>query len=394
VLGFTAVTILAWFVVVVAAGVLRGRFFGLFAAVMLGVHSASAVALYPYFEWCWPAYLWLHGAVFLHFGSLIWARMRPLPWRLVVTMPGMFFAAAMILAVPWSVAVAVGFDPWAPWLPFALAAVGLLQSVTLSSEEIDVRLDGEVVAARGVSRHPRGASGEGRTLRIVQITDPHLGPFMSVSRLRSICERAVSREPDLILLTGDFLTMESQQDPEDLERALEPLAKAKGRVFACFGNHDHEAPDIVRGACSAHGITLLVDEEATLDTKAGPVQILGADFVYRDRAGHLEALAEKYPRRDGHLRVILLHDPGAFRHLPEGHGDIVFAGHTHGGQIGLVSLGLPWTFVSGLSSMPDHGLWARGRDRLYVHRGTGHYGFPLRLGVPAEESLVTLWLDG
>jgi predicted MPP superfamily phosphohydrolase len=42
----------------------------------------------------------------------------------------------------------------------------------------------------------------------------------------------------------------------------------------------------------------------------------------------------------------------------------------------------------GGGALPDHGLWARGRDRLYVHRGTGHYGFPLRLGVPSEESLL------
>jgi predicted MPP superfamily phosphohydrolase len=88
-------------------------------------------------------------------------------------------------------------------------------------------------------------------------------------------------------------------------------------------------------------------------------------------------------------RIILLHDPGAFRHLPEGEGDLVLSGHTHGGQVGLVSLGLSWTFLRlfGLK-LPDHGFWARGRDRLYVHRGTGHYGFPLRLGVPSEESVV------
>ena len=62
------------------------------------------------------------------------------------------------------------------------------------------------------------------------------------------------------------------------------------------------------------------------------------------------------------------------------------------GQLGLVSLGLPHTVLRLLVDMPDHGLWARGRDRLYVHRGTGHYGFPLRLGVPAEESLLRVHL--
>ena len=47
--------------------------------------------------------------------------------------------------------------------------------------------------------------------------------------------------------------------------------------------------------------------------------------------------------------------------------------------------------MSGLFGLPDHGLWARGRDRMMIHRGTGHYGFPLRLGVPAEESLLRVW---
>ncbi|MEO6419793.1 MAG: phosphodiesterase, partial [Polyangiaceae bacterium] len=74
-----------------------------------------------------------------------------------------------------------------------------------------------------------------------------------------------------------------------------------------------------------------------------------------------------------------------------GEGDLVLSGHTHGGQVGLLSLGLDWTFISAFaSSFPDHGFWARGTDRMYVHRGTGHYGFPLRVGVPGEESLLKI----
>jgi predicted MPP superfamily phosphohydrolase len=86
----------------------------------------------------------------------------------------------------------------------------------------------------------------------------------------------------------------------------------------------------------------------------------------------------------------LLHDPGAFRFLPANAAELTLSGHTHGGQLGLVSLGLSWTIVA-LSKCPDHGLWARGAARLYVHRGTGHYGFPLRIGVPAEEGLLRVW---
>jgi len=89
--------------------------------------------------------------------------------------------------------------------------------------------------------------------------------------------------------------------------------------------------------------------------------------------------------------LLLLHDPGAFTHVPEGEGDLVLAGHTHGGQLGLLSFGSKATFVSLFTKIPDHGPWARGRDRLYVHRAQGHYGFPLRLGVPAEQSLLRVW---
>jgi predicted MPP superfamily phosphohydrolase len=191
-----------------------------------------------------------------------------------------------------------------------------------------------------------------------------------------------------VLLTGDFLTMESQSDPELLAAALAPLRGLEGRCFACFGNHDHEAPDTVRGALERAGITLLVDDARELRTPAGLVQIVGMDFVWRERKEHLARVDAAHPRVPGALRIVLLHDPAAFRHLPEGAADLALSGHTHGGQVGLVSLGLEWTMLRVFMNAPDHGFWARGSDRLYVHRGTGHYGFPLRLGVPGEESVL------
>jgi predicted MPP superfamily phosphohydrolase len=262
---------------------------------------------------------------------------------------------------------------------------------------VELRLDGVDVGgsvvpyAGGWSRGRAGAGADAASaLTIVQITDPHLGPFMSEARLKGICARAAAQEPDLILLTGDFLTMESHADPAVLARALAPLARLRGRVFACLGNHDHEAPEIVARALEGAGARLLVDDAAVVQTRLGPVQILGFDFVWRDRAAHLQGVLERLPRPAGALRLALLHDPGAFKHLPAGAADLVFSGHTHGGQVGLVSVGLGWTVLRSLSSIPDHGLWARGLDRLYVHRGTGHYGFPVRVGVPAEESVIRL----
>jgi len=197
-----------------------------------------------------------------------------------------------------------------------------------------------------------------------------------------------------VFLTGDFLTMESHGSPASLAEALAPLKPLEGRTFACMGNHDHEAPETVRAGLAHAGVKLLVDELAVAHTASGPVEVLGLDFLFRGRAEHLRSVTARHPRTvpEGASkplpRIALLHDPGAFAHLPEASADLVFSGHTHGGQVGLLRLGLPYTAVSALSKVPDHGFWARGRDRLYVHRGTGQYGFPLRVGVPAEESLL------
>jgi predicted MPP superfamily phosphohydrolase len=303
-------------------------------------------------------------------------------------MPASFFVAATFLALPWAIVKGIGIPPYGWFVPYLLAAFGLVQSLRNRFEETDISLDGH--PAPGLTRHSLGVTRKDRPLRLVQITDPHLGPFMSEARLREIAERAVAADPDLVLLTGDFLTMESHDARASLARALSPLSALPGRVFACRGNHDHEAPETVAGALADIGATLLVDDERTVETPAGPVQILGVDFHFRDRQRRTERVFKAHPRLPGALRLALLHDPGAFRHVPDGEADLVLSGHTHGGQLGLLVLGLPHTFVSAFTQIPDHGLWALGRNRLYVHRGTGHYGFPLRVGVPSEESLLRI----
>ena len=389
---FAWLTLVGWGAVVLSARLVRGGPFVVFVAVLVGVHALSSLALAPAFARVLPVYGALQIAVVLNFLALARPKMRALPFRLLVSWPAAFFLGGTLLGLPWAVSSALGLALPAPWLPFALAAVGLAQSLTARHEEIDLVVTGpEGPHAPELAPHPRGTPSPsgGRPLRIVQITDPHLGPFMSVARLRRICARAVRAEPDIVLLTGDFLTMESQGDPDLLRDALAPLRELPGRVFACHGNHDHEAPEVVARAMRDNGITLLVDDAREIETPSGKVQIVGVDFVWRDRAAHLARVCAAHPRPEGALRVVLLHDPGAFRHLPTGHGDLVLSGHTHGGQVGLVSLGLAWTFLRLFGGrIPDHGFWGRGPDRMYVHRGTGHYGFPLRLGVPAEESVL------
>lgn len=399
----------------------RGRTYALFSAVTLALSVPGALVWHARVRGHLPpeaaaafsaVFVYLLAATGLHLASLVRARMRGRLVRLGVSIPGMAFLALGALAGPWLLALLPvrGILWWADqgsilaalrWLdavPLLVVAGSLVTSLTLSREVVRVRLGGEEpeeLTRLSVERHRRRPPPlTRRPLRIVQIADPHLGPWQPVHRLQRRIEALLRHDPDLVLLTGDFLTMEGNGTPGALARALEPLRKAAGRSFAVFGNHDHEAPDEVRGALDATGVRLLVDEEAVAETAAGPVQILGADWYRRgeERRAKLEALFARHPRREGHVRLLLLHDPFHFRDVPKGEADLTLSGHTHGGQVGLLSLGLDWTVLS-RSRWPDHGLFGHGPNRLYVHRGTGFYGFPLRIGVPGEASLLELLPD-
>jgi hypothetical protein len=357
---------------------------------------------------------WLHAgfaygtaAACVHLVGLVRARLRPRAFRWLVSRPGMAFIATGALAGVWLLALLplrgllalAGFERtlaalrWLDLVPFVVGAASVLTSMRTVREVVRIPLDGvahETLTRLPVERYRRRVPPPPiRPLRIVQIADPHLGPWQPVQRLQRRLADLARRDPDLVLLTGDFLTMESQGSPGALARALAPLAPLAERCYAVFGNHDHEAPDEVRHGLTANGIRLLVDEEAIADTPIGPVQILGADWVFREPGQHLGRLFARFPRRDGLVRLLLLHSPAAFAHVPPGEVDLVLSGHTHGGQLGLVSLGVDWTVLA-RSRWPDHGLFGHGTSRLYVHRGTGFYGFPLRVGVPGEASVLEI----
>lgn len=389
----------AYLLVVLLGGLFRSRFYAIYRAVTLGLHTLIVLPLLGVWLADVPLVgrfaVALHALVYLDAVFLIRPTLRPWWYRTLISLPALYFAASTFIAFPWAIATAFGLPPVGVWIPYALGVLGMFQSLTSRSESRALTV-GQVPHISQLSRVPHpapSATDVKRPLSVIQITDPHLGPFMPVARLRRICERAVEQQPDLVLLTGDFLTMESQSEARHLAEALAPLRNLPGRCFACFGNHDHEAPRVVMHALESAGVELLMDQATFVDTAAGKVQIVGFDFHFKDRAARMRAVCERYPRQAGALRLMLLHDPGAFKHLPEGEGDLVLSGHTHGGQVGLVSLGLLWTVAGWVAKIPDHGLWGRGTDRLYVHRGTGHYGFPLRLGVPAEESVLLIHLQ-
>lgn len=348
-----------------------------------------------------------------HMTHLVRARLRHGAFRELVSIPGMVFVAVGALSGLWLLALLpvravpwlAGWDGglavlrWLDLLPVGVGIASVITSLRTTDEVVRIslaRTGPDTVTRLPVERYRRRrpAPLAERPLRIVQITDPHLGPWRPVHRLRRVIEDLVAQEPDLVLLTGDLLTMEGAGSPGALADALAPLRRLRGRCFAVFGNHDLEAEHEVRQALAATDVTLLVDDEAVVETPVGPVQIVGATWVGGRRREHIQTLLARFPRRAGHVRLFLLHDPLGFRHVPKGDADLTLSGHTHGGQLGLVSFGIDWTVLT-RSRWPDHGLFGHGANRLYVHRGTGFYGFPLRIGVPGETSVLELVLaDG
>ena len=428
---FPVLAVLSWILVPAYAAYSRGRLYAGFAGVILTFALPAALILHARLRASVSAetagvldvlFAYSMAAAGVQLVHLVRARMRGSAFRWLVSVPGQTFIAAGLIAGPWLLLLLpfrllfqfldwgalLGFWTLIEALPLPIAAASILTSVTARAETVRFPLSprpapGEL--ANGSSTGPaafRRVSVERiwgkppsaparRPLRIVQLTDTHLGPWQSVDRLRRRIADLVERQPDLVALTGDFLTMESMGTPGCLTEALAPLRPIADRCVAIFGNHDHEAPEHVRDSMEKIGIRLLVGAEACFESPVGRVQFVGADFVGSRHAEYLSRLLEEYPRRQEHLRILLLHDPIGFHALPENDVDLVLSGHTHGGQVGLVSLGFDWTALSA-SRWPDQGLFEKGTSRLYVHRGTGFYGFPLRIGVPAEHSVLEISL--
>lgn len=267
--------------------------------------------------------------------------------------------------------------------------------------------------------------GSAKTFTVGQISDPHLGLFMTAAQLRSVCEEVVALKPTFVFLTGDYFAAEVQREAyagRQLKWALEPLASADGHVFACLGNHDYEGLPLIQATFKSLGIRLLCDESETIQADFGAVQVIGTHYVLAERrkADHLQKICAKFPatvaahsedQHDGAddernteategdaavstTRLMLVHDPKGFAAVDPDERVIAFAGHNHGGQIGLETFGIRWTLPRAVfPSFTDLGLWTKGRNYWYVHRGTGQHAFPFRWGVQREKSLLKVTIS-
>lgn len=225
-------------------------------------------------------------------------------------------------------------------------------------------------------------------LRIVQLSDIHAaGPDMPPSRIARIVKQVNALRPDLVVITGDFVSdrrlstrhYSSAQSVAPLGALRAPLG-----IYAVLGNHDHwREEDPIVPALQKARITLLFNRVAD----AGPILIAGLDDSWAgtpDLQG-VDAQRRRAPRRPA---ILITHNPDVFPMLPADFA-LVLAGHTHGGQIRLPLIG-PLSTASAYGTRFVHGLIEEQGRLMIVSAGLGTSILPFRLGVPPEIVVVTL----
>jgi uncharacterized protein len=245
-------------------------------------------------------------------------------------------------------------------------------------------------------------------LRIAQLSDIHIGDYMPPHEIARAVAMANDLQPDISFVTGDFVSGEG--DPLDvciteLSRLRAPLG-----VWGCNGNHEIYAG--VEGDAERlfreKGMRLLRAANAVVEFNGGRFNLLGVDYqrdhmVSGGGTGPMLAEIEHLIRRDM-PNILLSHNPNSFHRAADLGVELSLAGHTHGGQIkfeivdhSVSPARLISPFVAGLYRLPMNGHAGAASARnglpkaaLYVNRGLGTFGFPVRIGVPPEITVLTL----
>jgi len=229
--------------------------------------------------------------------------------------------------------------------------------------------------------------------RIVQISDIHFDEYTEPSFLRSIVRRINALSPDLVLLTGDFISfgpLPRRFAEYAIRQCTAILSEIKcARRFAAMGNHDSflGAPEM-RPIFAAAGIPLLVNEHVPIE--------LGGEHLWlcatHDPVTHEPDLESTIPERPDGPVLLMCHGPDYADTLlahPRGRlVDAMFSGHTHGGQVRL-PLFPPMHLPEGGRKYVE-GSFQLGRLQLHVNRGIGTVGLPFRLNCPPEISVFSL----
>jgi predicted MPP superfamily phosphohydrolase len=251
-------------------------------------------------------------------------------------------------------------------------------------------------------------------MTIAQLSDIHMSGYMPRSQVRRAVDMANDLGADLAVVTGDFIT--GANDPlaeciEEIRRLSAPLG-----IYGCNGNHEiyADAEDLAQQLFARQGMKLLRHQSEVISFRGAQLNLIGVDYQ-RERAPggrRISTLSGLGPLiRKDIPNILLSHNPNTFNRATELGVELSLAGHTHGGQIQVEILDHRLSparfitdYVAGLYMRPLftpaetvasqkflHASTLQGpHSAIYVNRGLGTVGAPVRLGVPPEISLLTL----
>jgi predicted MPP superfamily phosphohydrolase len=220
--------------------------------------------------------------------------------------------------------------------------------------------------------------------RIVQVSDVHHSSLVSLGEVRRVAELAQSARGDMVVLTGDYTTSR--------RRYIEPCAEVLGTlaapagVWAVLGNHDHNNDaELTRRALVRQRINVLDNSHTEVTRGTDALQLAGIDDYGWGAANFTRALGGLDRKRPV---LLLSHEPQVFD-LPDVAGiSLILSGHTHGGQVSLPFIGAPARFFEVFKYL--RGRYERAGTQLYVSRGTGVVGLPIRFGARPEVAVLRL----
>lgn len=239
---------------------------------------------------------------------------------------------------------------------------------------------------------------------IAQVSDIHSGSFWNKVAVEGGVDMLLAEKPDLIFFTGDLVNNEANE----VENYIPIFSKLKADlgVYSILGNHDYgdyknwpsekAKQQNLQNVIDAHGAMgwdILLDEHRVLEVDKEPLAILGVENWGAGRFAKYGDIAKAYQgTEDFPAKILLSHDPSHWdAQIRKDYQDIdlMLAGHTHGFQFGVEIPGFKWS-PSQYVYKQWAGLYQEGNQNLYVNRGYGYLGYPGRIGIPPEITILEL----